>query len=991
MPDASDSERDACLDAETLAAYIDGALATEVVATAEQHIDRCRSCREEMSALVSVSFPLGTGDAPPVDVDDIPILAGTLGRYRIDREIGRGAMGVVVRARDPELARSVAIKVLTRGFTHGRDALDRLRREAQAMARLSHPNVVQIYDVMVEDDVLAIAMELVEGTTLRDANNAATKTPQELLAICVAAGRGLAAAHAVKLVHSDFKPENVLCADDGRVLVSDFGLARFDEVVAVPTSGPITKTTLAGTPAYMAPEVMSGKPASPSSDQFSFCVTTYETLYGQRPFTGETLEELRANMMSGDVPAPRKSAVTPAIRAALLRGLSGDPAKRFESMDELLDALSPASRSVTRLVLGGAAIAALVAVAAVLAWRESAPSCETAPLAWDRAGLMRALGGQPDESQVIAGIDRHATAWRTARREACEATHIRNELSTRVLDARNACLDRARTELLQLVDLVSHDPALARTAVAAIGKLHDPHDCTADAAVTSADPELSRASALLAAGKAQEAVDVTAQILARPALPPALRAETLLVRGSAEAYLDRYESAEHTLGDALTAAERAGANRVVAETWSELVAVTGAQQNRFEAAQAHMRAAEAAFARADPGPAARARYAFNVALVLRIHGDLDEARAAFERALAGYAPTQIDQLGLIHGELCDVYRRLGDTDKARTECTIAVEMLTAAFGAAHDTLADVYNTWGNLEFDLQQREAAREKWARTIAIYEQRNLVDARTYALALANTGASWNQQRELDKSRPLFERARDLFAKYHPDSVERTIPLSGLASIALTTGDYRTAIAAYEEALAVLERAYGKEDPRRVATLYNVAVAYGNLNDFAKATAFADEVVTVANHPGRENWHLLAYALDLKASLAEQERKDWTAAIEFRERALAALSHNEDAFLHAHLESEIGRTMRDAGQLARSIPHLEYAVAHFTKVRDNLYMTGSCELLLAKSLWDTRRDRKRARALAEAAQTDLAAANAGEELDERRKEVAAWLAAHR
>ena len=996
MQPPSSTDRDECLDAETLAAYVDGLLAHDAIERADRHIDHCRTCRGELSALAaSSSFPVGSASPPLPDLDAMPIVEGTLGRYQVERELGRGNMGVVVRAYDPELARAVAIKILAPKWAHGRDARERLRREAQAMARLSHPNVVQVYDVTSQGELLAIAMELVEGTTLRDAIIAGTSW-QDLLAICIRAGRGLAAAHAAKLIHRDYKPENVLCANDGRVVVSDFGLARLDDLPPVmPSDSAPTTTTLAGTPAYIAPELLRGEPATIASDQFSFCVATYEALYGERPFAGATLDELRANMATGAVrAAPASSQVPLAIRTALLRGLSPDPSERWPSMEDLLDALelrAPSRWSRTRIVLAAVTLAAVVMVV-VLALRGSRPSCELdeAAFAWDRDGVARALQASPDAPRVLARIEAYERAWRAARRDACEATHVRAELSERVLDARNACLDRGRRELVELTALVAHDPSLASRAVEAIGRLHDPQACTPDVAGTTADPEIDHANALLAAARSQEAVDTAKRILSRaPTLAAATRAEALFIRGRAEGQLEKFDAAEQTLTEAVTVAEQAHADHLVAPIWVELVQVTGAQKHRFEAAQANMRATEAAFARRDPGPVLRARYTYVVGTMLLARGSLDEARTQLERALVAHGAARPVDRGLVHGALCDVFRQLRELDKAREHCETSVELLADAFGPDHQKLGVIYNVWGTVDHAARQYDAARAHWARAIAIFEGRNVLDDRGLALALSNTALSWAEQGDVAKARPLYERSRDLFVRYHPDHVQRTIPLQGLASVALEMKDYRTAIAAYEDALAVIERAYGKEDARRTTVLYNLALAYQRLPDLAKALALTDEIIAQSQHPGREEWSLVAYALDMQATIAETTRA-WPRAIALRERALAALDHKDDPSIRAWLELEIGRVMRSAGEIAKSIPHLERAVAFYRRDRIDLYAVGTSQYWLAKSLWEAGGDRARALELARAARSDLAAVKSGLNLDIHRKQVADWLAQH-
>jgi len=263
-----------CLDPDTLAAYVDGRLDAIEVVLADKHIDACGSCRGELSAIAAVHtiHPSSDGGDEPAE------LPARLGRYVVMRELGAGAMGVVVRAYDPELARAVAVKVL-RPDRLTPEARERLRREAQAMAKLAHPNVVRVYDVVSDDDRVVVAMELVEGETLR-AYLREQRPWRDKLAVCLAAGRGLAAAHAANVVHRDFKPENVLCAGD-HIAVSDFGLAR---PAPAELGGDDLASTIAGTPAYMAPELFVGKAATPASDQFSFCVTVYEALYGERPF-----------------------------------------------------------------------------------------------------------------------------------------------------------------------------------------------------------------------------------------------------------------------------------------------------------------------------------------------------------------------------------------------------------------------------------------------------------------------------------------------------------------------------------------------------------------------------------------------------------------------------------------------------------------------------------------------------------------------------------
>jgi serine/threonine protein kinase len=323
-----------------------------------------------------------------------PAAGMSIGKYRLDRVLGAGGMGVVWAAYDPDLERPVAIKLL-RSVDSAVTLRTRLLREARAMARLKHPNVLTVYEVGTDRNRDYIAMELIDGADL-DAWLAGKPPRAEIFAALLAAGRGLAAAHGAGLIHRDLKPHNILRGRDGGVYVTDFGLARGQiddgaEVVQAPISpafaatavasgsqprgidsvldSPLTQTgVLIGTPAYMAPEQFTGRAPDPRSDQFAFCVTAWEALTGARPFAGKTLDELRLAALAG-VPAtangPGPLALPPRVRAVLVRGLAADPAARWPDMPALLReleaAIAPPRKSRAPLV-----IAAVLAVAGFL-------------------------------------------------------------------------------------------------------------------------------------------------------------------------------------------------------------------------------------------------------------------------------------------------------------------------------------------------------------------------------------------------------------------------------------------------------------------------------------------------------------------------------------------------------------------------------------------------------------------------------------------------
>ncbi len=337
----------------------------------------------------------------------IPVAAPTLlGKYRLERELGAGGMGVVHAAFDPDLERRVAIKLLR--DEPGTISRARLLREARAMARLAHPNVVTVHEVGTIEGRDFVAMELIDGQSLAEWLRGAKHKRDEILDAFVAAGNGLAAAHAEGLVHRDFKPHNVLRSKRGRVLVTDFGLARGADAVGEPvTALAVAETTprmpmltatgaIVGTPAYMAPEQWSGAAVGPATDQFAYCVALWEALAGERPFRGETGEQLRAAVERGTAGLDTKR-LPRTIRPVLLRGLAADPEKRYPSMDALLAAIAKSRDHSKR----NTTIAIVIIV--TLVWRKLGSHTET-PAADPNLAAVAGITTPKTHDQLVASI-----------------------------------------------------------------------------------------------------------------------------------------------------------------------------------------------------------------------------------------------------------------------------------------------------------------------------------------------------------------------------------------------------------------------------------------------------------------------------------------------------------------------------------------------------------------------------------------------------------
>jgi protein kinase-like protein len=423
-----------CPDADTLVQYVDDALVADVRLGVEDHIDGCDDCRSTVSIMARAAVAERRASQPEVATDRDPSLAlaatavedvshtdrdppgqrsprkvpqsplapGTkVGRYVIAETLGIGGMGIVYSARDPDLGRDVAIKILRPELARAHpDAAKRIMREAQAMARIAHPNVVNVFDVGTVDDRVFVAMERVTGTHLRGWLAREDRTPAEIVQVFIDAGRGLIAAHDAGIVHRDFKPDNVLVGADGRPRVTDFGLAYEADDESVDVSAEGAARPIAGTPAYMAPEQHAGGNVDARTDQFAFAVALYEALYGERPFAGKTREAIADAIVHGDVQPPPSSARVPAsLRAILLRALSVKPGARFSTLAELLGALGRDRARTPRLV-ALAALAMLlfvgVAFAADLVMRDRMRAITRTSFASARAQLAKLVALRTD-------------------------------------------------------------------------------------------------------------------------------------------------------------------------------------------------------------------------------------------------------------------------------------------------------------------------------------------------------------------------------------------------------------------------------------------------------------------------------------------------------------------------------------------------------------------------------------------------------------------
>jgi hypothetical protein len=607
-----------CLDENTLAALADGELDDSASADIEAHIDGCPRCADLVAAFGRVTRS-ASGLEPTAGE---PLLGDRLGRYEIVGWLGRGAMGRVYVADDPGLERRVALKIVARAAAGAAELEARLAREARAMAQLSdHPNVVTVYDVGVAGERTFIAMELVEGTALESYLARRELDWRQILSLLLAAGRGLAAAHAASIVHRDFKPGNVLVGSGRRVKVGDFGLATAP--IAGVGAVAATATSMAGTPAYMSPEQHRGEPATAASDQFGFAVTLWEALYGERPFAGRLPEEIRAAVLAGERRPPRRSAVPIAIARILERALAADAEARFPSLAAMLEALARAAGHRRRRWLTAAALAIAVLASGAITFAsltERAPRCprpdDRLATVWgpgERVRVAATLSGAPPRhaaeiaARVLDGLDGYGHSWLAAHRRTCEATRVRHEQSEALLDLRTRCLERRLGDLGALAALIASDPALLERAPDAVAGLLDIESCTerlyrrGAAPLPADDPTIAAAAAAARAqqltGRPGQAVRIGSAALARlEALESAADVELALIVAAAAEELGRHGEARDRYLAAGRAAARRGDDEAVTGAWIGLARVAS-RQGRGDDALAWAAAARREIAR----------------------------------------------------------------------------------------------------------------------------------------------------------------------------------------------------------------------------------------------------------------------------------------------------------------------------------------------------------------------------------------------------------
>ncbi len=746
--------------------------------------------------------------APPVDPDELlervqpsRIAPGTRidHAFVVERRIARGGMGVVYLAQQELLQRPVAIKLCRRRAS--RAQTDRLLKEARAMAALDHPNVVAVHHVGVFDDQVYIAMEYVEGGTLRAWCAERPRSTSELLTAFVAAGRGLEAAHARGFVHRDFKPDNVLIGLDGRARVTDFGLVS-EEQPSLPGHG--DDETLghsswgAGTPRYMAPEQRTEARVGPAADQYSLCLCLQEAL--------ET--SARRQRASGK----RGARVPRRVRSALQRGLQADPAARYPDLASLLRALEPRRRRWSWFGAGGVIVA--LGTASVVTWLASTPTAAECPSASDRvvevwnaarAGAVSTAvapivdGDRNAQRLLTGGFERFASRWEGAYAMTCETESLPTvELQT----AARSCLDEALAQFDETLAILTDPGTRGELRVMeAQYSLPTLRGCLDVATLQRrlATPRSAEQAHLLEALRI-ELARIRAASLVNVVEPDLRRIDVAVAtaRGLgdrsalATALLLRARSASHDrlggrravdwLEQAYVEAEKVGDDRLRAEIGADIVYFVGVDEGR----------------RAE----ALARASRTLAVVARL-GELGDAEA-------GALHDSIGRVHLEHGQLGEA-----------TESLLRAEALKAsALGPDHPMLADLRLALGRLLLRRRQFDHAREMLEAADAGF--RRATGPQNPGLAHVTLVLS-----ELAEERSDDHEAQSLLhrvllrweAEFGPEHPRLVLPLNGLGRVLSRIGEHDQAMTAYARAREIAVRSMGPDDVQTGWALVNEA----------------------------------------------------------------------------------------------------------------------------------------------------------------------------
>lgn len=905
-----------------------------------------------------------------------------VGRYIVEEKIGQGGMGVVFAARDEVLDRRVAIKLL-RSDRAGSEGRARMLREAKALAKLSHPNIVPVYeageasengvplgtDEAGEAALVYIVMELVTGRSLRDLLADEAAEPWATIALYVQAAAGLRAAHEAGLVHRDFKPANVLLGDDGRVRVADFGLAvvadlSADAVDSIPTPslGSGTSAT-AGTPAYMAPEQRNGEAVDARSDQYSFCVALWHALHGVNPVRETPLVDLVDGEL--DLDSTDRARVPRRVCRALYRGLRRDPSQRHPSMAVLMSALEQRpKRGFAMAVVGLAAIGLGAA-----ALQSDDDPCESVgdelAQTYDevaREQLESQLGAVDPSTRVLTAADEFASAWTAARDQVCRAQGEGG--SEERYNRQIACLDERRAELAALIDLATGPTSRSARVIDGALALRSPTACADPIEVERDEPpaaspkrleqraelraELASLRTKLLALDLEGFPDALDRVeaLAESAADTPMLADVELARGRYALHRSQLVSSAAAFERAFELAEQSAYQAAAGEAATRLITVRGEQLFSKSEGDVWSKVAEAKVMRTG-SPRARALLAQAQGSFALVHADYSRAQERLDAALAQW--TEIE--GASHPRVASVLGNLGDlafaqddTAKAMGRQQQALEMRTSLFGEEHPQVADTLANLSQLSVAQGDSAAARIQLDRALGMLEATdpNIGTSRGQVLlALAELERSFD---EIDKAVGYYDRALEVSV----GDLGKDAPLvaqikSSYAALHIQVGNYPPAKQMALSALAVQEQALGPQHPHVGVVLNTLGTAHQWLEEYGEAKAALGRAIEIYRAKfGPQTVKAVAPLSNI--GLVEQAQQNHDAARRYFEEALelerAHLGDQHPNLVFDYFYLGVNEMERGAPEAAVPFFAKAHAIQHPMPV-----MRGEAALALAKA----------------------------------------------
>lgn len=934
-----------------------------------------------------------------------------IGRFLVVRRLGEGGMGVVYSAYDEDLDRKIAVKVYDpQRVEDANEARRRLLREAQAMAKLSHPNVVQVYEVGTVGEHVFVAMEFVKGMTLRHWLREKARSVEEIVAVFRQAGLGLCAAHASGIVHRDFKPDNVLIGDDGRTRVLDFGIAHATspegaaagdtipvlsnsipprpsdyasaETLDAPhsNSGPLyTPLTqpgqILGTPAYMSPEQLRGYATDARTDQFSFSIALYEALYGERPFDRSWWDQ---------PPVLEDSKVPAHLNRALARGLAVEPKERFGSMEELLAALveapvaavAPAKKRPPVLLFVGALFAGAASV--FVATRE--PRCRAAEIEladiWStpkkdaiRAAFLstKLPFAESAWSAVEKQLESHARGWAAARADACEATYVRRTQSSELFDLRMACLERGRHEIDAMLagfarggaEMVERAPEMAfelrpLELCSDLERLRSgivpPADMQTARATEQVRAQLAEARALELSGQYREGLKIAeaALVTAERVNYEPLRAEALHQTGALLGHVASPTVAVERLLNAIDSAEASKHDELAAEAWNRLTALgRGVLSDPVRAKEWARR--ELALARRLKSKERYAAALLNLGGIEYLQGRYEEAEARQREAIR----LSEEALGSEHPAVARNLHNLANTLAAESKSAEAIAAYERAISIQSLQLGPKHPTVASARYDLALLLVDLRRFGEAQKMLEEVSMIWAEAYGADHREVGSTHLALSNLEMESGHLERAEEHALR----------------------------------ARAIYDREYTADNPLR-AEPYGLLGAIQFLKrDYAASLESNREMLAIYERTLETNDVRIGIALsNIGETLVGSG--NYREALETFDRAEKVLKAavGMDHELLAYPYKGKGQAMLGLNMIQPSIRELERALAIRATTPGEQSEIADVKWSLARALTAARRDRARARALA--AEASAAYASLGAAHAWRREMIEGWLA---